>query len=58
MDHARREVDGRLVWRDGRPGYDVVVDGRRLTWKEFGDVLELFEGWTFHLSIQEIEAAG
>ncbi len=52
-----KEVEGRLVWRDDRPGYDVVVDGRRLTWEEFGDALEPFEGWTFRLSIREIEAA-
>lgn len=25
------KVEGRLVWRDDGPGYDVVVDGRRLT---------------------------
>jgi hypothetical protein len=63
--HSRRdgwimrgdEVEGRLVWRDDGPGYDVVVDGRRLTWEEFGDTLEPFEGWTFRLSIQGIERA-
>jgi hypothetical protein len=52
-----KEVEGRLVWRDDRPGYDVVVDGRQLTWEEFGDALEPFEGWTFRLSIRGIEAA-
>ena len=52
-----KEVEGRLVWRDDRPGYDVVVDGRRLTWEEFGDALEPFEGWTFRLSIRGIETA-
>jgi hypothetical protein len=52
-----KEVEGRLVWRDDRLGYDVVVDGRRLTWEEFGDVLEPFEGWTFRLSIHEIDTA-
>jgi hypothetical protein len=50
------QVEGRLVWRD-RPGYDVVVDGRRLSWEEFGAVLEAFEGWTFRLSIRDIETA-
>jgi hypothetical protein len=35
----------------------VVVDGRGLSWEEFGDALEPFEGWTFHLSIREIDTA-
>jgi hypothetical protein len=51
------EVEGRLVWRDDGPGYDVVVDGRRLSWKEFGAVLEPFEGWMFRLSIRDIDTA-
>src|SRR5947209_3508154 len=52
-----REVEARLVWRDDRPGYDVVVDGRRLSWEEFGAVLEPFEGWTFHLEMRDIDIA-
>jgi hypothetical protein len=51
------EVEGRLVWRDDGPGYDVVVDGRRLSWEEFGAALEPFEGWTFRLSIRDIDTA-
>jgi hypothetical protein len=51
------EVEGRLVWRDERPGYDVVVDGRRLSWEEFGAALEPFEGWTFRLSMHDIDTA-
>jgi hypothetical protein len=52
-----KEVQGRLVWRDERPAYDVVVDGRRLSWQEFGAVLEPFEGWTFRLSIRDIDTS-
>ncbi len=52
-----REVEGRLVWRDEGPGYDVVVDGRPLSWAEFGAALEPFEGWTFRLSMQDIDTA-
>ena len=51
------DVEGRLVWRDGGPGYDVVVDGRRLTWEEFGSALEPFEGSTFRLSMLDIGTA-
>ena len=50
------EVEGRPVWRDDGPGYDVVV-GQRLSWEEFGAVLEPFEGWTFRLSTPDIETA-
>ncbi|MBV9544068.1 MAG: hypothetical protein JOY61_06795 [Chloroflexi bacterium] len=52
-----KHIEGRLVWRDDRPGYDVVVDGRRLSWQEFGDTLEPFEGWTFRLSMRDIPSA-
>jgi len=52
-----QEVEGRLVWRDHGPGYDVVVDGRRLTWEEFGAAMEPFEGWTFRLTIHDIDTA-
>jgi hypothetical protein len=52
-----KQVEGRLVWRDERPGYDVVVDGRRLSWDEFGAALQPFEGWTFRLSMRDIDIA-
>ncbi len=59
---AGDEVEGRLVWDDGgdsRAGlpYAVSIDGRRLTWDEFGRTLESFEGWRFKLSIQDLETA-
>ncbi len=37
-----------------RPPYDVVVDGRRLSWEEFGRVLEPFEGWPFTLRFEDV----
>src|SRR5438067_572345 len=50
------EVAGRLVWNDagvdGKP-YNVVVDGRTLTWDELGVALEPFEGWHFRLTIED-----
>jgi len=50
------EVAGRLVWSDegdnGRP-YDVVIDGRILSWEEFGTALESYEGWGFRLVIED-----
>jgi len=43
---------GRLVWNEGGEPYDVVVDGRHLSWEEFGRALEPFEGWEFRLSFR------
>lgn len=63
-DHSGRlllegtEVEGRLVWDDDRElqsglPYAVAVDGKLLTWEEFGRTLEAYEGWRFKLSILE-----
>ncbi|MDP9386511.1 MAG: hypothetical protein M3Q48_00930 [Actinomycetota bacterium] len=49
---ARDEVAGRLVWGEGRP-FDVVVDGRTLTWEELGHALESYEGWRFRLVMED-----
>ncbi len=53
---AGDEVAGRLVWGEGRDvgePYDVVVDGRTLSWEELGRALEPFEGWRFRLVIED-----
>lgn len=52
---AGDELTGRLVWSEHGEPYDVVVDGRRLSWAEFGRALEPFEGWEFRLTFEEIE---
>jgi hypothetical protein len=46
------DLRGRLVWNEQGGPYDVVVDGRPLTWEEFGLALEPFEGWEFRLSFR------
>lgn len=49
-------VVGRLVSGEERdPGgpYDVIVDGRTLTWDEFGQALEPYEGYRFRLVIAD-----
>lgn len=48
-------VEGRLVWSEegnevGTP-YDVIVDGRKLTWEEMGRALEAYEGWRFRIEL-------
>lgn len=46
-------VTGRLEWSEAGLPYDVVVDGRRLSWEEFGRAMEPFEGWEFTLRIED-----
>jgi hypothetical protein len=47
------EVAGRLTYDpDGGP-CRVVVDGRVLSWDEFGHALASYEGWRFRLSIAD-----
>jgi hypothetical protein len=50
------EVVGRLVWNDeaggGRP-CSVIIDGRTLSWQEFGTSLEAYEGWRFRLVTED-----
>ena len=56
------EAAGRFVWSaEGSSGapFDVVIDGRTLTWEEFGEALGSYEGWNFRLVIEDrvVEAA-
>lgn len=53
---AGNVAEGRFEWGPGRADddpYDVVIDGRRLTWDEFGRTLASFEGWRFRLLIED-----
>ena len=59
--------DGRLSIADfivrGRIAYDfrtdgrtpmLVIDGREVTWEQFGGMLMMFEGWQFKLEIRDL----
>ena len=50
------EVVGRFIWSDeggaGAP-FDVVIDGRTLTWEQFGQALSAYEGWSFRLLVED-----
>ena len=50
------EVVSRFIWSDegaaGAP-FDVVIDGRTLTWEQFGEALSAYEGWNFRLLIED-----
>ncbi len=50
------EVVGRFMWSDegaARAPFDVVIDGRTLTWDRFGEALSAYEGWNFRLLIED-----
>lgn len=50
------EVAGRLLGYDDRDGgspYNVVVDGRMISWDDLATALESYEGWGFRLVIEE-----
>ncbi len=51
MIMSGNELLGRFVWRDDGMPYGVVVDGREMSWEEFGRTMEPFEGWEFRISI-------
>ncbi len=50
---ADRVVRGRIGWDEDAEGRAplVVIDGRGITWEEFGRMLRTFEGWQFKLQI-------
>jgi hypothetical protein len=44
-----------IGWDDAAEGRVplIVVDGRAITWEEFGRMLMTFEGWQFKLEIRD-----
>jgi hypothetical protein len=49
-------VRGLIDWdvaSDGRVPL-LIIDGREITWEEFGRMLMSFEGWQFKLEIRDI----
>jgi len=48
-------VKGRIEWDDAQNGEIplLVIDGREITWEEFGRMLMTFEGWQFKLNLVE-----
>jgi hypothetical protein len=55
--HGRQIIDqtvrGRIEWDDAEEGRLplVVVDGREISWDDFGELMMGFEGWQFKLEI-------
>lgn len=50
---ADQTVRGRIDWDDSQDGRVplIVVDGREISWEEFGRMLMTFEGWQIKLEI-------
>ena len=48
-----RQAVGRIEWDDDYSGEipRLVIDGRVVTWSEFGKMLMSFEGWQFKLDM-------
>jgi hypothetical protein len=48
-------VRGKIEWDDSQDGSVPLlnVDGREITWQEFGRMLMSFEGWQFKLEIRD-----
>lgn len=52
---ADQIVRGRIEWDESEDGHVplVVVDGREISWEEFGRMLMSCEGWQFKLEIHD-----
>ena len=53
-DH--QTVRGVIEWNDASDGRVplLLIDGRQITWEEFGRMLMSFEGWQFKLEMRDI----
>lgn len=52
---ADQTVRGRIEWDEAGDGRTplLVIDGREVSWDEFGRMLMSFEGWQFRLAIRD-----
>jgi len=52
---ADKVVRARIEWDEAEDGCVplIVVDGREITWNQFGRMLMSFEGWQFKLEIRD-----
>ena len=48
-------VRGRIDWDESEDGHLplLVIDGREVTWEQFGQMLMSYEGWQFKLEIKD-----
>lgn len=52
---AEQTVRGRIEWDEAEDGRLplLVIDGRKVSWEEFGRMLMTFEGWQFRMEIAD-----
>ncbi len=52
---ADRIVSGTIAWDDTQDGSVPLlnIDGREITWQDFGRMLMTFEGWQFKLEVRD-----
>jgi len=52
---ADRTVRGRSEWDESKDGRMplLVIDGRDVSWENFGRMLMTFEGWQFRMEIRD-----
>jgi hypothetical protein len=52
---AEQVVRGKVEWDEAEDGRVplLVIDGREITWEDFGRMLMSFEGWQFKLNIAD-----
>jgi hypothetical protein len=54
LEIADRVVRGHIGWDDDEDGVPLlVIDGREITWDQFGRMMMIFEGWQFKLEIRD-----
>ncbi|MBT2792839.1 DUF7713 domain-containing protein [Paraburkholderia strydomiana] len=53
LELAGTMVRGRIEWDENQHGRlpCVVIDGRRIAWDDFGEMLMMYEGWQFRLEL-------
>lgn len=53
---SQTRVQGLIEWDEACQGRAplLVIDGREITWEEFGRLLMSFEGWQFKLEIHDL----
>lgn len=51
-------VRGMIGWDEDQDGHVplLTIDGREITWREFGRMLMTFEGWQYKLEIRDKSA--
>lgn len=47
------QIRAQITSEPGSAGPILLIDGEEITWKEFGGIVETYEGWGFHVRFTE-----